>query len=78
MPPRSDITYFGAGPALLPSEVLEDAAKALINYGETGLGHRALSLVATDLASCLDILDYYEICFMQGGGPGYINPAWVL
>ncbi|KEY70499.1 hypothetical protein S7711_02670 [Stachybotrys chartarum IBT 7711] len=38
MPSRSDITYFGAGPALLPSEILEDAAGALLNYNATGLG----------------------------------------
>lgn len=38
MPSRSDITYFGAGPALLPTDVLEDAAKALLNYNDTGLG----------------------------------------
>ena len=38
MPSRSDITYFGAGPAVLPTEVIEDAAQALINYRDTGLG----------------------------------------
>lgn len=38
MPSRSDITYFGAGPALLPTVVLEEAAEALLNYHETGLG----------------------------------------
>ena len=34
---REDITYFGAGPAALPTEVLADAAVALQNYNETGL-----------------------------------------
>lgn len=38
MPSRSDITYFGAGPALLPTDILEEAAKALLNYNATGLG----------------------------------------
>ncbi|KID80775.1 uncharacterized protein G6M90_00g005910 [Metarhizium brunneum] len=81
MPSRSDITYFGAGPALLPTDVLEDAAKALLNYNDTGLGvaeHSHRSQLATDiinqakadLASCLDIPDDYEILFMQGGGSG--------
>ncbi|CAM1509809.1 Fc.00g001440.m01.CDS01 [Cosmosporella sp. VM-42] len=81
MPSRSDITYFGAGPALLPTEVLEDAAKALINYGDTGVGIAELShrsgIAATiineakaDLASYLDIPDDYEILFMHGGGSG--------
>ncbi|KAI1358060.1 phosphoserine aminotransferase [Xylaria arbuscula] len=81
MPSRSDITYFGAGPALLPTAVLEEAAKALLNYNDTGLGlaehsHRSqlasdiLKQTKTDLASCLDIPDDYEILFMQGGGTG--------
>ncbi|KAH9907846.1 phosphoserine aminotransferase [Xylariomycetidae sp. FL2044] len=81
MPSREDITYFGAGPALLPTAVLEDAAKALLNYQDTGLGiaehsHRSqlasdiISQAKTDLASCLNIPDSYEILFMQGGGTG--------
>ncbi|KAM7220935.1 phosphoserine aminotransferase [Rhypophila decipiens] len=81
MPSRSEITYFGAGPALLPTEVLEDAAKALINYQDTGLGiaeHSHRSQLATDiinkakadLASCLDVPEDYEILFMHGGGTG--------
>lgn len=81
MPSRSDITYFGAGPALLPTDVLKDAAEALINYNDTGLGiaeHSHRSEIATtiineakaDLASYLDIPDNYEVLFMQGGGSG--------
>ena len=81
MPSRSDITYFGAGPALLPTDVLEDAAKALVNYNDTGLGiaeHSHRSEIATtlineakaDLASYLHIPDDYEVLFMQGGGSG--------
>ncbi|TFA99731.1 Phosphoserine aminotransferase [Trichoderma ghanense] len=81
MPSRSDITYFGAGPALLPTDVLEEAAAALLNYNDTGLGvaehsHRS-AIAATiineakaDLASYLDIPDDYEILFMHGGGSG--------
>lgn len=68
MPSGSDITCFGAGPALLPTEILNDAAKALINYNDTGLGiaeHSHRSKIATaiineakaDLASYLDIPD---------------------
>ncbi|GAB0133430.1 hypothetical protein EsDP_00001839 [Epichloe bromicola] len=81
MPSRSDITYFGAGPALLPTEVLDDASQALINYSDTGLGiaehsHRSdiakniISEAKADLASYLDIPDDYELLFMQGGGSG--------
>jgi phosphoserine aminotransferase len=79
MPSREEIVYFGAGPASLPSAVLETAAKALVNYENTGLGlaeHSHRSELATniinstkaDLASYLDIPDDYEILFMQGGG----------
>lgn len=38
MPSRSEITYFGAGPALISTDILEDAAKALLDYHDTGLG----------------------------------------
>jgi phosphoserine aminotransferase len=43
MPSRSEITYFGAGPALLPTDVLEKAAQALIDYEHTGLGTAKIS-----------------------------------
>ena len=34
---REDITYLGAGPASLPTDVLATAAQALQNYQDTGL-----------------------------------------
>lgn len=81
MPTRADITYFGAGPAGLPTDVLENAASALIDFQGTGLGiaeHSHRSALAAkiiddakaDLASYLDIPDDYEILFMHGGGTG--------
>jgi len=81
MPTRADITYFGAGPALLPTDVLETAAQALLDYNGTGLGiaehsHRSehattiINTAKADLASYLDIPDDYEILFMQAGGTG--------
>jgi phosphoserine aminotransferase len=84
MPDRSDITYFGAGPALLPTTVLETAAGSLLNYQNTGLGlaehsHRSeiatniLNTTKADLANYLDIPDNYEILFMQGGGSGQFS-----
>lgn len=86
MPSRTDITYFGAGPSALPHAVIEDAAQALVNYNNTGLGiaeHSHRSEIATtilneakaDLASYLDIPDDYEILFMQGGGSGEFSAA---
>lgn len=81
---REDVTYFGAGPALLPTEVLGKAAQALLNYDGTGLGiaehsHRsalASKIIAeakADLAAFLDVPDDYEILFMQGGGSGQFS-----
>ncbi|RYO86738.1 hypothetical protein DL766_001598 [Monosporascus sp. MC13-8B] len=84
MPERYEVRYFGAGPALLPTEVLEDAARALLNYDDTGLGlaeqsHRSerawniLKKTKADLAAFLDIPSNYEILFMQGGGSGQFS-----
>ncbi|KAK4042892.1 phosphoserine aminotransferase [Parachaetomium inaequale] len=82
MPTRADITYFGAGPAALPTDVLETAAQALLDFQGTGLGiaeHSHRSELATniineakaDLASYLDIpAAEYEVIFMQAGGTG--------
>ncbi|KAF4917190.1 Phosphoserine aminotransferase [Colletotrichum fructicola] len=81
MPTRADTTYFGAGPALLPTDVLETAAQALLDYNNTGLGiaeHSHRSEIATkileeakaDLTTYLDIPSDYEILFMQAGGSG--------
>ncbi|KAK8003429.1 hypothetical protein PG989_003148 [Apiospora arundinis] len=81
MPSRSDITYFGAGPAALPSDVLQTASQALVDFQGTGLGiaeHSHRSAIATkileeakaDLANYLDVPEDYEILFMQAGGTG--------
>ncbi|KAL4955451.1 pyridoxal phosphate-dependent transferase [Aspergillus filifer] len=81
---REDITYLGAGPAALPSDVLATAAEALQNYEDTGLGvaehsHRSelatniLNTMKADLASFLDIPDDFEILIMQGGGSGQFD-----
>lgn len=82
MPSRDEITYFGAGPALLPTDVLQQASQALLDYNGTGLGiaehsHRSqlaadiIDNAKADLAAYLDIpADDYEVLFMQGGGSG--------
>ncbi|KAF4120800.1 phosphoserine aminotransferase [Geosmithia morbida] len=81
MPSRSDVSVFSSGPALLPTDVLEKASQALVNYDSTGLGlaeHSHRSELATniineakaDLATYLDIPEDYEVLFMQGGGTG--------
>ncbi|KAI9885464.1 MAG: translation termination inhibitor protein itt1 [Watsoniomyces obsoletus] len=79
MPSRSEVTYFGPGPAALPTPVLEAAAEALLNYQSTGVGlaehsHRSpfankiLSDTKNYLKELLEVPDDYEILFMQGGG----------
>ncbi|KAF3483674.1 phosphoserine aminotransferase [Arthroderma uncinatum] len=81
MPSRSEIAYFGAGPAPLPTAVVEAGAKAFVNYNESGLGlgeisHRspAANQILADtkaaLITLLDIPENYEILFLQGGGTG--------
>ncbi|KAI9669842.1 MAG: Phosphoserine transaminase [Caeruleum heppii] len=81
MPSREEITYFGAGPALLPTSVLQAASQALLNFDSTGLGlaehsHRSplanqvLADTKANLKNLLDIPDDYETLFMQAGGSG--------
>lgn len=81
MPSRQEVSYFGAGPAPLPTHVVEAGAKAFVNYNDCGLGlgeisHRSptankiLDDAKTNLTTLLDIPENYEILFMQAGGSG--------
>ncbi len=81
MPTREEVAYFGAGPAPLPTPVLEAGSKAFLNYEDTGLGlgeisHRSptankiLADTKASLSSLLNIPEDYEILFMHGGGSG--------
>ena len=81
MPDRESVAYFGAGPAPLPTSVLEKGAQAFVNYENTGLSlaeisHRSstanqiLAETKAALTSLLDIPSNYEILFMHGGGSG--------
>ncbi|OLL23925.1 putative phosphoserine aminotransferase [Neolecta irregularis DAH-3] len=76
---RSQILNFSAGPACLPTKILEQAAKDLIDYAETGislaeLSHRSsicsnlIKSTQNNLRKLLGIPDNYSILFMQGGG----------
>jgi phosphoserine aminotransferase len=79
---RQDVTYFGAGPAGLPTKVLEGkVASALVNYQGLGLGVAEISHRSTEakeivdalkdnLATYLSIPGDFEILLMQGGGSG--------
>ncbi|RPB22330.1 phosphoserine aminotransferase [Terfezia boudieri ATCC MYA-4762] len=81
MPAREQVSYFGAGPARLPTSVLANASAALLNYNNTGLGiaehsHRSAlsSNILTQAAQYFKTLlnipndDSYTVIFMQGGG----------
>ncbi|KAK5676840.1 Phosphoserine transaminase [Elasticomyces elasticus] len=86
MPSRDQVSYFGAGPAPLPTPVLEEASKVLLNYNDSGIGiteisHRSpdanaiLAHTQSSLRKLLDIPesegpDGYQILFLQGGGSG--------
>lgn len=83
---RSDVHYFGAGPAPLPTAVLEQASQALLNYKEKGLGlceisHRSadaneiLAQTKQALIDLLDIPDDYDILFLQSGGTGEFSAS---
>lgn len=76
MPKR--IYNFSPGPATLPVEVLEQAAKDIVNYNDKGislieLSHRgkefmAVAQEAADLIrELLEVPDNYKILFLQGG-----------
>jgi phosphoserine aminotransferase len=86
MPSRDEVYYFGAGPAPLPTSVLEEASKILLNYNDSGIGITEISHRSSDAAAILagakkclrEILsipesegpDGYDILFLQGGGSG--------
>ncbi|ODQ49575.1 hypothetical protein PICMEDRAFT_15007 [Pichia membranifaciens NRRL Y-2026] len=76
---REEPNYFGAGPALLPTSVLQQAGKDLINYNNLGIGageisHRSKAGVGiieqtkASLKELLSIPDTHEVFFLQGGG----------
>lgn len=81
MPSREEVAYFGAGPAPLPTIVLEKGAEAFVNFENTGLSlaeisHRSqtankvLADTKSALVSLLQIPDSHDILFMHGGGSG--------
>ncbi|MBR3402585.1 MAG: 3-phosphoserine/phosphohydroxythreonine transaminase [Parasporobacterium sp.] len=70
---------FAAGPAVLPEEVLREAAQEMLDYRGAGLGvmemsHRSkefdkiLNDAKQDLIDLMGIPDEYEVLFVQGGG----------
>ena len=69
---------FSAGPAVLPEEVLMEAAAEMLDYKGTGMGvmemsHRSKAYQAIideaeqDLRDLMNIPDNYKVLFLQGG-----------
>ena len=69
---------FSAGPAVLPEEVLKEAAAEMLDYKGTGMSvmemsHRSKAYQAiideaeADLRDLLNIPDNYKVLFLQGG-----------
>ena len=69
---------FSAGPAVLPVEVLEEAAAEMLNYNGTGMSvmemsHRSkayqeiIDTAEADLRELMGIPDNYKVLFLQGG-----------
>ena len=84
MPERQDVDYFGAGPAPLPTSVLEEASRALLNFKGQGIGivemsHRSpeatqvLEETKAALRQLLDVPDDYDVIFTQAGGSGQFS-----
>ncbi|KAL6240550.1 Phosphoserine transaminase [Rhinocladiella similis] len=86
MPSRAEVAYFGAGPAPLPTPVIEASAQAFVNFEDTGLSlaeisHRSptankiLADAKQALTTLYNIPDDYDIFFMQAGGTGEFSAA---
>ena len=74
----SRVYNFSAGPAVLPEEVLREAAEEMLDYQGTGMSvmemsHRSkaykdiIDEAEADLRDLMGIPDDYEVLFLQGG-----------
>ncbi|MCF0134616.1 MAG: 3-phosphoserine/phosphohydroxythreonine transaminase [Blautia sp.] len=72
------IFNFSAGPAMMPEEVLQEAAQEMMNYRGCGMSvmemsHRSkvfddiIKEAEADLREIMDIPDNYKVLFLQGG-----------
>lgn len=76
---REQTVNLGAGPSMLPTDVLLEASQGILDYQGTGIGvtelsHRSstfknlLTQAENDLRALLDIPSDYAVLFLQGGG----------
>ena len=74
----SRVYNFSAGPAVLPEEVLKEAAEEMLDYRGCGMSvmemsHRSkmfeniIQEAESDLRDLLEIPDNYKVLFLQGG-----------
>ena len=74
----SRVYNFSAGPAVLPEEVLKDAAAEMLDYQGTGMSvmemshrskayQRIIDEAEADLRELMNIPDNYKVLFLQGG-----------
>ncbi|MCD7730415.1 MAG: 3-phosphoserine/phosphohydroxythreonine transaminase [Oscillospiraceae bacterium] len=74
----SRVYNFSAGPAVLPEEVLKEAAAEMLDYNGTGMSvmemsHRSkafeeiITTAEQDLRDLMNIPDNYKVLFLQGG-----------
>ena len=74
----SRVYNFSAGPAVLPEEVLREAAEEMLDYNGTGMSvmemsHRSKAFegiigdAEKDLRDLMNIPDNYKVLFLQGG-----------
>jgi len=74
----SRVYNFSAGPAVLPEEVLKEAAAEMLDYRGTGMSvmemsHRSKAFetiiqeAEADLRELMNIPDNYKVLFLQGG-----------
>jgi phosphoserine aminotransferase len=79
------IFNFSAGPAMLPTEVLEKSAAALLDFQGKGFGiaevsHRGKEFEAVNdeaIARCKKLLglgDTHDVLFLQGGATQLFTP----
>ena len=77
----SRVYNFSAGPAVLPEEVLKEAADEMMDYRGCGMSvmemsHRSkmfetiINEAEADLRDLMGIPDNYRVLFLQGGAPG--------
>lgn len=77
----TQVFNFSAGPAVLPKEVLQQAASEMLDWHGSGMSvmemsHRGPEFISiyrqaeADLRELLNVPANYKILFMQGGGLG--------